>query len=248
VSNIITAITSPIQLMMKLLETIKKYRASVEKKKRTESRFIKAFENEIKAYVDVFQKLYKLSEEEIVPIIGSIGDEFTPHQMNELLQAMSEMPLIQADFIKAFIAFAKACSEVTAIKGLMENLKEANIVLYDFVWAMKNTYVEEDRVKISRKYYRFFKTYEDDIFKEVENDDLKEMADKLKGYTKKVKHYVDKTAFIRRNVRKKWMRNMRVLNKATAKLSVERTSIVDVRMYIPQKLLPITIMFDELSP
>jgi len=40
---------------------------------------------------------------------------------------------------------------------------------------------------------------------------------------------------------------MRVLNKAAAKMSVERTSIVDVRMYIPQKLLPITIMFDELS-
>jgi hypothetical protein len=167
--------------------------------------------------------------------------------MNELLEAMSDLPLIQADLIKAFIAVAGACNDVTVLKGLMDDLKETNRVLYDFVWTMKAIYVEENRVKIGSEYIRFFKTYEDYIFKEVEPKDLKELADKLKGRTKKIKHYLEKTAFIKRSIRKKWMKNLHVLWKASANITIGRMSVVDIRAYIPKKLLPITIVFDEFS-
>lgn len=245
-SNIISVITSPFQLVIKLCEVVAKYRARLEKKKRAERDLAKSFSNEIGMYVDVFERLSDVAEE-IAPIFESIGDEFAPHDMNQLLEAMSDMPLIQADLVNAFIAVARACNDVIVFKGLMDDLKETDRVLYDFVWTMKAIYVGEDRVKIGSEYFRFFKTYEDYIFKEVKPEDLKELADKLKGYTKKVKHYLEKTAFIKRSIRKKWTRNLRVLWKASANITMGRMSLVDIRAYIPQKLLPITIVFDEFS-
>jgi len=150
--------------MLKLLEIIKKY----QKKKKTESLFISAFENEIRAYVAIYEKAIELSEEKVWPIFQSIGNELTPHDMNELLEAMLPMPLIHAEWLKAFIDFAKACNEVSALKGFMDYLKETNIMLYDFVYTTKNTYVlEEDKVIIDGRYYRFFKTYERDILGEI---------------------------------------------------------------------------------
>ena len=98
-SNIISVITSPFQLVIKLYEVVAKYRARLEKKKRAERDLAKSFSNETG-------------------------------------------------------------------------------VLYDFVWTMKATYVGEDRVKIDSEYFRFFKTYEDYILKEVDPEALKELGDK----------------------------------------------------------------------
>lgn len=97
--------------------------------------------------MDIYDRVITLSEEKIIPILESVGDELTPHDMNELLDAMSPIPLFHAEWIKAFVHFAKACSEVSALKGFMEYLKETDIVFYDFVELMKNMYVhEENRV------------------------------------------------------------------------------------------------------
>lgn len=229
--------------MIKLHEVIKKYL----KKGRTERHFIKTFENEIKTYIDIYKEIYKLSEKQVLPIFESIGDRLTVHEMNELLEAMSEMPLIYAKMIKAFTSFAKACSEVSALKGFMEDLKDTDIVLYDFVITMKNTYVEENKVKINGKYYRFFKTYQDEIFRELKIDEIERLVKVLKGHVKKTKHYMEKTALIKRGIRKKYRKNFGVLAKATKNMMVKSTTTIELRAYIPEKLLPITVLVDELS-
>lgn len=230
--------------MIKLYEAAKKY----QKKRETERRFIKAFENEIKNYLENIEQISELCEKQILPKLEPIGDTLTVHKMNEILESMSKMPLMQAKLIEAFIRFAKACSEVSSVlKGFMEDLKETNVVLYDFVFAMKNTYVEENKVKINGRYYRFFKTYEDEIFKGVKIDDLNEIVGELKKYVRKIEHYIKKTAFIKRNIRKRYVKNLRVLNKASANMIVKRTTLIDLRAYIPEKIFPIAVFFDELS-
>jgi len=242
-SGLVTAVSSPFNLMIRLLDIINKYK----KKKKTESRFIKAFENEIKTYINVYEQIAEISEEEIMPILESVEDSFSVHKMNELFECMSKMPLMCAELVKAFLSFAKASSEVWVIKGFMDDLKDNNIVLYDFVFTMKNAYVEENRVNLDGKYYRFFKTYEDDIFEKVEIENLDEIIGQLRRHVGKIRHYVEKTAFIKRKIRKKYAKNMRVLAKVAENITLEKTIIIDLRAYVPQKLLPIAMFLEEIS-
>ena len=242
--GIASVLSSPLNLMIKLLEIVKKY----QKKKKTESLFLNAFENEIETYLDTYGQAFDLSEKQIIPILESIGDELTPHEMNELLEKMAPIPLIHAEMINAFISFARACSEVSALRGFMENLKETNIVLYDFVDMMKNTYVGKNKVVIDGRYYRFFQTYKKDIFGEVEEIDTNE----LKPYLKKLEKYVDKvrqytkTALIKRRILKKYKRNYHKLVKTAAGMTIEKTTIIDLTSYVPQTLLPVAIFLEEL--
>jgi len=244
--GIVSVLTSPASLGIKLVEIIRKY----QKKKRTESRFVSAFENEIRTYLDVYHRISDLGEKEILPVFDSIGKEFTPHQMNELLERMLPLPLMHAEMIKAFVGFAKACSEVSAIKGFMEYLKDSNIILYDFVDGMKNIYVaEENKVVINGRYYRFFKTYERDIYGKVRenNAELNAIIKQMKKHVNKIQSYANKTAFIKRKLRKKYLKNYRVLAKASSAMTIKRTTIINLRAYLPRSLFPIAIFIEELS-
>lgn len=242
-SGLISVITTPFNIGLKLLDLVKKY----QKKKRTETRFIHAFEDEIERYIDIVKKIFEISEKSVYPLLDRIENELTVHQMNEILASLSDMPLIYAELVKAFINFTKACREVSFIKGFMDDLRETDVLLYDFVLIMKEAYLGDDKVKIQGSYYRFFQTYKDEIFKEVKITDLDEVVDKLKRYITKIKHYVNKTAMIKRSIRKKYMKNFRILMKETEKVIVKPSSIVDLKVYIPEKLLPITVLIEELS-
>ena len=191
-SEYISMVTTPFNFVTKLHEMIRRY----QKKKKTEGHFISAFESEIKAYKSVLEQISDNSERQIMPILESIEGELTVHKMNELLGALSVFPLYHARLIEAFIGFAKACNEASDQKGFMDDLKTTNVALYDFVCTMKNTYVEPDRVQIDGRFYRFFKIYKGEMFKEVGIRDVEEDIADLKGYVRKIKHYLRDTSFI----------------------------------------------------
>jgi len=94
--GIVSVLSSPFNVMLKLLEIIKKY----QKKKKTESLLISALEKEIRTYLDIYERTASLSEDKIMPILQSVGNEPTPHDMNKILEAMSPMPIIHAEWSK----------------------------------------------------------------------------------------------------------------------------------------------------
>lgn len=239
-SNSLSVILGSVNPITKLYDFVRKY----QKKKRTEDKLAHAFENEIKKYMDTFERMSELSERNLMPIVESFDNTFTPHDMNKLLEAMLPLPLMVAELIYAFIDFAKACSEVTIQKGLMDDLKETDLTLYDFVFIMKNTYVEKNKVKINGAFYRFFKTHEDELMKGVEIHNLDQIMDKFRRYTSRLKQYMKNTAMIKRNVKKKYARNFLRLLKASENLEIEPT-IIDMWAYVPRKLLPFTVMLEE---
>lgn len=242
-SGLVSILSTPVNLMEKLLHVIRNYR----KKKRIEIRFVKAFEHEIRTYIDIFGRMSEIAEKQIAPILESIEDELSPHTMNDLLEASSQMPLVFAELIEAFISFGKACSEVVVIEGFMEDLKETNIMLYDYVLVMKRAYIEEDRLKIDGKYYRFFKTYENEIFGKVDFSDLEEGLTGLKRLIRRIRQFMEKTALIKRTIRKRYAKNLGVLAKTADKLTIGRTLIINLRTYVPKKLLPIAIFIEDFA-
>ncbi|MGQ9759667.1 MAG: hypothetical protein ACUVQ5_03730 [Candidatus Methanomethylicaceae archaeon] len=152
-----------------------------------------------------------------MPILESIGDTFRPYDMNRLLEAMLPLPLMIAEQIYAFIDFAKACSEITFQKGLMGDLKETDPALYDFVFIMKNAYVEKNKVKIDGAYFRFFKTHEGELMKDLIHN-LDQIINKFKRYMNKLKQCMKDTGMIKRGLKKKFSRNFQELLKASKKL------------------------------
>lgn len=244
-AGIISTIVGAVKPAMDLLSAVAKYR----KKKRTEERLASSFENEIRNFVTLFNRISEYGEN-ARHILESAPEEFSVTQMRELLKETADVPLILAEFIKAFIAFAKACSEIVILKGLMDDLKETNLVVYDFILLMKNAYAPDNKVRINGSYFRFFKTYECEIFKRTEPIDIehiKAIINKTKKNAARLQHYVEKTALIKRDIKRRFVKNFRVLTRACDSIEITETAVIDLRTYIPENLIPLVTLMDEIS-
>jgi hypothetical protein len=238
-----SALSVPVNLLEKLLPIIKKLR----KKKQIEDRFVSALENEIEAYLKTFKEMRELSRQRVMPILDSVGDELTPHDMNLLIEEFIKVPLLFSELIKAFISFARACTEVVALKGFMEDLHDNDTILFDFIHTMKNAYVPDNKAIINGKYYRYFQTYKTEIFGNVKIEDTDEATEQLRIYGQKLKQFWEKTAFIKRTLKKKYLKNYRIFVKTAENLKVKTTSLIDLEAYIPEPLLPVVIVLEELT-
>jgi hypothetical protein len=236
----LSVILGSVNPITKLYDFVRKY----QKKKRTEDKLAHAFENEIEKYMDNFERICKLSEKKLMPTIESFGNSLTPHDMNNLLEAMLPLPLMVAELIYAFVDLARACSEVTVQRGLMDDLKETDPTLYDFVFVLKHTYVQGNKMKFDGAFYRFFKTNEDELMKDLEIGDLNEVIERFRRHVSKLKQYMNKTAMIRRYLKKNYARNFVRLLKASESLEIEPTTI-DMWAYVPKQLLPFAVMLEE---
>ena len=241
--GVLSAISTPISILTKLLPFVENYK----KKRKSETRFINAFEVEIQAYVDVFDQIRKFSKERLTPILESFGEEIMPHEMDNLMREAVKAPLLFADLLKAFINFAKACSEVTALKGFMEDLHDTHKFLFDFVYTMKNLYVAENCLMIDGRYYRYFQTYKDEIFEGVEIEDFGEVAEKLRSYVRKIMRYMLKTPRVNRIVRKRFNKNLCILNKTIENITIEKTVADNLIDYVPEPLSPIVVLLEEMT-
>lgn len=243
--------STPVTVTIKLAEYFKKKQRKIQ----TEERIVNSFESEAKTFVNAFEELSELSENTIIPIILEAEKEISPHSLNLLLEAMIPVPLINSQWIESFVGTARACSEVSFNKGLMDNLKEDNVLLYDFVNMMENTYdPKTEKMTIDGIYFRFFKTYEKDIFGEIKTNELISACEeidpvikKTKRFAKKVNNYVNKTSFIKRNLIKKYRRNYRLLVNSSKKLTVEPKIVSDLIQYVPENLFPIALTLEDLQ-
>lgn len=77
--------------------------------------------------------------------------------------------------------------------------------------------------------------------------ELKPYVKTISRFVRKIRHYAIKTSLIRRRIIKKYLRNYRAFVKASAGMIIEKATASDLRGYVPEKLLPILIFFEELS-
>lgn len=249
--GIISVLGTPINVAIKLAESIRKY----QRKKDTELLIASSFEAEAQAFIAAYEELVNLSENEVVPVIIEAEEEITPHSLNQLLEKMIPVPLKTAEWIDAFVSIAKACNEASVFKGLMEHLKEDDILLYDFVNLMKSMYDDNaKKVTIGGTYFRFFRTYESKIFGDINIRKLKSASEefepiikKAKPFARKVRHYMTKTSLIKRKTIKKYLKNYKILDKSAKSLSIDPDIVKDLSHYVPDKLLPIALVIDNLS-
>jgi len=80
--------------------------------------------------------------------------------------------------------------------------------------------------------------------KDFEIDNLDQIINKFRRYMNKLKQYMKNTAMIKRDLKKKFRRNFQNLLKASENLEIE-PAIIDMRAYVPRKLLPFVVMLEE---
>lgn len=241
-SKAIPIISTVISVVIGLREEVKRYLA----KKKVKDQVVHAVGDEARAYIEIFEKLSELGRKQMLPLIQSIKVMPTTQQMNRFMDVASEVPLLYAQLLNAFIKLAKACNEVSKNKGFMESLKDSDRFLFDFVSRMADTYVGDNKVEINGSYYRFFKIYQYEIF-QFKEDEMQGAVAEVSDSIKKVKQWVDRAPRVRKKVCKKYIRNLEKLSELSANITIEDSDIINLRDYIPSKLLPFVILLEEIS-
>lgn len=80
-TDVISIVSSPISLFIRLRDEIRKY----QRKKKTRERLLHALEEEIKGYQDISEEISQTSEQ-LMPILDSIKDTPTITQLNNLVK------------------------------------------------------------------------------------------------------------------------------------------------------------------
>ena len=243
-SSYITIFLSSINPLARLKEKIDRYL----QKKKTKERIIRALADEIQEYLDILERSLKISKTEVVSKVKSIDGIPTTPQINIILNGFSEVMLKYSELIRAFIKLSKACCEVIENQAFMENLKETDSLLYDFVNLMSNIYVKEGKVKINGRYYRFFKLYEDELFDKVKINEVEEIIKGIREFADKILFWVKKKRRqISGGIIRKYRRNLKALYAASKDVIVADIEVSKLRVYVPTKFLPIAILLEEYS-
>ena len=231
-----------------MLERLKKKLERFLKKRKAKERIVRALADEIKEYLDILEQGVEISKTEVMSKIESIEGIPTTHQINMILIGVSEVMLKYSELIMAFIKLSKACSEVVKNQAFMDNLKESDSLLYDFVNLMGDVYVEDGKVKINGRYYRFFKLYEDEMFDRVETSEVEEFTGKIGNFVDKILFWVKKKKrLISRGVIRRYMRSLKAIHEASKNIIVVDIEVSKLRTYVPTKFLPIAILLEEYS-
>lgn len=244
--NPLSVLSTTISLLKNLGETMGKYQRS----KKTRDRLFTALSSEIEVYLNNFEDLENVART-LLPLLESVADTLTSHQINAIVECASDIQVICSGILEAFVELAKGCSQISSKTAFMEHLKESSAVLHDFVLTMSKLVVRRDSIKIDDDFFRFFKLYEDEIFEEVESEDIDKTVEEMSIYVdivnKKVKPSI-RMSSINRRVRRKFIKSLQEVKKASKKVKIQKVVLINPRHYVPSKLLPYIILIEETYP
>jgi hypothetical protein len=236
----------PIHFLERLYDEIGKF----QRKKKTREQLLNALGNEIESYVNAFDNLGKTGKEQLLPLLQSLAYKPPIPRINQIVNAMADMQIQFSKIIQSLMKLAEGCKQVSSYEAFMKHLMEADDVLYDFVKMMAKTVID-DTMLIDSNFYRFFKLHGDEITKNINATDIDKAVKELKFYIdiikKQVKPHV-RRAWITRKTLSYYIESCRELGKACKKVRIQKTRMIDLRYYVPSKLLPIVVLLEESFP
>jgi len=243
-ASALSAVLAAISIIMKLPDIVKNY----EKKKKTQERVVRALRNETENYLDLIDQAISKSKEQMSVIDLITKDPSTPY-INRLISGYSELTLIYSKIVEAFVKLAKACSEIAFHIPFMKDLEESDRDMYAFIEWMSHAYdPKKDQVLMNGKFYRYIKLYEDRFFEGVKEKEIQEIVGNIKDRIQRVIFLVKKKRrMLNKKILKDFRRKLETLDRVSAKINVKDISVADIRSYIPAVLLPIIVLFEELS-
>jgi len=128
----------------------------------------------------------------------------------------------------------------------MSNLKESSPMLFDFVIDMANLKDASGKIKINNGFCSFFKLYQNELFKEYNNE--KEVNANLRHYLSIIKTKITPLMNKQRIGRALWrsiISNTTIFCKTMKKITIESEVMVTLRAYVPNKLIGLVTLIDD---
>jgi hypothetical protein len=245
---------SVLSTTISLLEHLGDYIRKRKRKKLAKERFSDALGAQIQHFVENFDEAKAIAETRLAPLLLAFKDRPTPSNINDIVDCLSDFNFSYAKAQGNFIEIVRGCYSITSYQTFMDSLKESSDLLSDFVLAMKNLLVvkgEKTRIKIDNGFYYFFKLYGNEILKEIDMTDVEDAAKEARLYIdfveKKLKPSLRMSA-IRRSTRGKFRKSLQELAKVSKKIRIRKTTLIEIRDYIPAKLRPIVMLIEETFP
>ena len=242
----LSALSVPIHFLERLYDEIGKF----QRKKKIREQLLNSLSIEIESYVNAFDSLGKTGKDQLLPLLQSLAYEPPIPKTNQIINAMADLQIQYSKIIQSLIILAQGCRQVSSYEAFMKHLMEADDVLYDFVKMMAKTVVD-DTMLIDSNFYRFFKLYGGEMTKEISASDVDKAVKELRFYIDIVKKCVKpniRKAWISRKALQYYFNSCRELSKASRRMKIQKTRIVDLRFYVPSKLLPIIVLLEESFP
>lgn len=238
---------SPLSVLVRpverLIDEIQKYL----RKRKLKNQLISALSTEIETYIDLYGKFLTTGEEQLLPLLEA---EPLVSKINKIVRCVADMQLQYVTIIESLVKFAQGCKLISLHKGFMEHLMEADYLVHDFVNMMARTVVNNS-ISLGSDFYLFFKLYGDEITGKVEVD-VDEAVQKMKYYIKtckRIKRNIPRTrARITKKTIKHFVGSGRKLIDANKKVRIHKTTITELRSYVPKELLPVVVVLEESLP
>jgi len=242
VSSVLSIVTAPLELFIRLRDEIIRYQTS----RKARERLFNALNYEVKVYNDKIDRISDLGKKAI-PLLRSLKEKPAISKFNKLLLIISPFPILCMALVDAFIATCKRCRSIEKNEAFMHHLFFGSPILYDFVKRMANTYEAKDTVRIGEDYYTFFSLYEDEILKDVKESDMEGIVKEARSYIEAINRFALKTRRINRVARRAFIRNFSRFHQEISKKVIFEGTIIDIKHYVPRKLLPVIILLEEIS-
>lgn|GEM_PF-3136462 len=233
------AITSP---LFKLGDALDLYI----KNKKTNAQLFIALSDEINVFKKIIDDLNDETSNALIPTLDKIEGTPTIQEIRNVASYCNHAIISYTRLWALFSKLVYECSGISKNPAFMSNLKESSPMLFDFVIDMANLKDASGKIKINNGFCSFFKLYQNELFKEYNNE--KEVNANLRHYLSIIKTKITPLMNKQRIGRALWrsiISNTTIFCKTMKKITIESEVMVTLRAYVPNKLIGLVTLIDD---
>jgi hypothetical protein len=221
------------------------------KKKEAKEELLKALTIRIDDFQVSFQKVVDLPRDKVIPLLNTLENRNpTVFDMEELRKGSSEVCYAYAYWVDSFVALAKGFNVLyKATPAFMEQLKNNDKFLYDFVFQMASMY-KANHLEINEDFFLFTELYKKKL-KSIygKNNEIEELIDEAKKdielAKKRLVPYRNLT--MSRKITATYFDALRELRKASQKIRISKEISKNLDHYILPSLKPLIPILNQAS-
>jgi len=242
--EIVAGILQPIA--GKVYDTLGKYNAD----KKIKDKLYFGLQNEIENYDKCIDVISITLDSKFIPKIDALSPTYSKNQINELININSELLGLYGGLINSQINLILRCKNMTFMTKLMDDLKSFDDATYEFFMLSKDIVLPNKVVVYDNRLITFFKVYQNDLFKYIDDEELEKASSDVKFYISKIKNILRPSLtsdIITRETKKVFFSNIKYLGSVSKKMKIDKSVKEEAINYIPKKLKPLLPLFEELK-
>jgi hypothetical protein len=242
----ISVISTTIPIIKDVIAVIDEH----QKNNQIENRLLNSFKIETDSISATYASFSSISETQLFPLLKTIHVAPTRSQLNGVVKCTILLYKNYVTLLSSFRGLANKCKQVSLNTGFMSQVKDYDAELFDFINRLAET-ITKDRVEFNDGFYGFIQLYGNDPFKKFKKSEMDNIVKEMEPMLGLVKNII-KPSLTRESIdrenRKEFLKVCKELVKELKIFKVKYTKLVEIRNYVPEKLRPLMLLFEENYP